>query len=278
MNKKRLLESSSNVYSQNGEDGIIEKIFETIGTTSRTCIEIGAWDGFHLSNTANLWTTGWKGILIEGVKSRFEKLKNNVKDYNCICINAFVSREGNNTLDAIVGRAGIDSNVDLLSIDIDGDDYYIFKSLDLCRPRVVICEYNPTIPAEIEIFAEYGSCFGASVAALCSLAEKKAYSLVALTETNCFFVQNDLASAFAEYETRIENIKINKHLIYLATSYAGDYVVCGTAAYGISVPYNGKLFGLFSHFPIGWSLRSLVIKLHRALKAKLNNTLSVRKY
>lgn len=277
MNRKKLLESSRNIYSQNGEDGIIEKIFETIGTTSRTCIEVGAWDGFHLSNTANLWMNGWKSILIEGVKSRFEILQNNVKDYNCICVNAFVSLEGDNSLDAIVRRTGIDFNIDLISIDIDGDDYYIFKSIDLCRPRVVICEYNPTIPAELELFAEYGSCFGASVAALKLLAEKKDYSLVAITETNCFFVRNDLASAFSDYETSLENIKIDKHLIYIATSYAGDYVVCGTAAYEISLPYNGKLFGIYSHFPIRWSLLGLVAKLCRALKVKFNNTLFVQK-
>ena len=62
---KRLSEHASNTYSQFGEDGIIEKIFQIIGVNSKVCIEFGAWDGFYLSNTANLWTNGWKGILIE---------------------------------------------------------------------------------------------------------------------------------------------------------------------------------------------------------------------
>lgn len=274
VSKKLLSESFRNVYSQNGEDGILEKIFEIIGATSRTCIEFGAWDGFHLSNTANLWTAGWRGILIEGVKSRFEELKINVREYDCLCINTFVSRSGENSLDAIAIRAKIGQDIDLLSIDIDGDDYYIFESLNWIRPRVVVCEYNPTIPAEIDLFPEYGNYFGASVAALCRVAQAKGYVLVAITETNCIFVQENLAPAFEQYETSVERIKIEKHLVYLVTNFAGDYVVCGRAAFGISIPYSGKLFGPHRRFPVERSLCSLYIKLYRAIRAQLKKILS----
>lgn len=265
MDKKRLSESSRNVYSQFGEDGIIEKIFEIIGVKSRTCIEFGAWDGFHCSNTANLWTNGWKGILIEGVKSRFETLQNNVKDYDCLCINTYVTRDGDNSLDSIIERTGIDPAVDLLSIDIDGDDYYIFKSLNTVRPRVIICEYNPTIPAEIDLFAEYGSNFGSSVSALCRIANEKAYTLVAITDTNCIFVHNNLASCFAEYEARISHIKLSGQISYLAVNYAGDYVVCGNSSYGLTIPYGGALYGPHRRFHNTGIARILLIKLYRHL-------------
>jgi hypothetical protein len=263
MDKKRLSESSRNVYSQFGEDGIIEKIFDIIGVRSRTSIEFGAWDGFHLSNTANLWTNGWKGILIEGVKSRFETLKNNVKDYDCICINAFVSRDGDNSLDSIIKRAGIDPAVDLLSIDIDGDDYYVFESLTTVRPRVIICEYNPTIPAEIDLFAEYNNYFGASVSALCRIANEKGYMLVAITETNCIFIHNDYACNFSEYETDISQIKLTTNIAYLVTNYEGDYVVCGKSPYGMAIPYGGILFGPHRRFYNVGLVRFVSVKFYR---------------
>ena len=141
----RLVDFSSNVYSQFGEDGVIRKIFEIIGIKSKVCVEFGAWDGFHLSNTANLWTKSWKGVLIEGNKKRFRCLVENVKAYDCICIQSFVDSKGESSLESLLVMHGITTTIDLLSIDIDGNDYYIFESLREIRPRVIICEYNPTI-------------------------------------------------------------------------------------------------------------------------------------
>lgn len=268
----KLSSFAKNAYSQNGEDGIIEKIFEVIGMTSKICIEFGAWDGFHLSNTANLWTQGWKGVLIEGIESRYEDLKENVKDYDCLCVHAFVARSGEDSLDAIAKREGVGPEIDLLSIDIDGDDYYILESLEYLKPRVIVCEYNPTIPAEIDLHAGYGSYFGASVSALNRLAMAKNYHLVAITDTNCFFVAESEAPKFSNFETRISHIKSDSQLVYLVTSYAGDYVVCGKPSYGISVPYDGELLGDFHQFPNGAGIRGLGVRLYR-LARKLRSFL-----
>ncbi len=244
---KTLTDFASNAYSQFGEDGIIEKIFEIIGPQSKLCVEFGAWDGFHLSNTANLWTKGWRGILIEGNKKRFECLKNNVRNYSCVCINAYVELNGNNSLEALLKAHSISEQIDLLSIDIDGNDYYIYESLKEIRPRVVICEYNPTIPAHIELLAEYNNYFGCSVASLNNLAIKKDYALVAITQTNCIFVLKELEALFQEFETRLKYIKNDNYVRYLITSYSGDYVLSkGELAYGVSFPYKGKLIGDFS--------------------------------
>ena len=241
---RKLTEYSFNKYSQFGEDGIIEIIFKIIRTNSKLCVEFGAWDGFHLSNTANLWTNGWKGILIEGNKRRFNHLCSNVKKFNCICINAFVERNGNNSLESLLTNHGISEQVDLLSIDIDGNDYYIFESLKEIRPRVIICEYNPTIPAEIELLAEYDNYFGCSVASLNNLAIRKGYALVAITQTNCIFVLKEFEILFQEFETRLKYIKNDNFIRYLITSYSGDYVLSkGELAYGVSFPYSEKLFG-----------------------------------
>ena len=241
--RKRLADFASNHHSQFGEDGIIDKIFEIIGTCSKVSVEFGAWDGFHLSNTANLWTNGWKGVLIEGHPERFRQLTTNVRDYSCVCIHAYVSRDGDNRLEALLSRHGVAPDIDLLSIDIDGNDYYIVESLETLRPRLIVCEYNPTIPAELDLYAEYGNYFGASVTALERIARTKSYRLVALTDTNCFFVLEEDFHRFSGYETRLSRIRVDSSLIHVMTAYNGDYVVSRQGPYGLNFPYAGNLSG-----------------------------------
>ena len=84
----KLTDFKENIYSQWGEDGIIRKIFEIIGTTTKLSIEFGAADGFWLSNTANLWSNDptWSGVLIERSSSSFNQLKKNTAPYPCITL------------------------------------------------------------------------------------------------------------------------------------------------------------------------------------------------
>ncbi len=241
--KPKLTDHGFNRHSQFGEDGVIERIFALIGVRSKLCIEFGAWDGFHLSNTANLWTNGWKGVLIEGHSARFAELTKNVQQYQCTCIEAYVEPAGPQSLESLLAKNKISADVDLLSIDIDGDDYYILDGLDQLRPRVIICEYNPTIPAHIDLYAERGSNFGASVSALERVGRGKGYRLVAITDTNCFFVLDNEFAGFAGYETSIDQIRIERHLVYLMTSYSGRYVVSKGSPYGLGQPYRGRLIG-----------------------------------
>ena len=242
---QNLADYKFNKFSQYGEDGIIEKIFSIIGTESKVCIEFGAWDGFHMSNTALLWTNSWKGILIEGSKKRFKTLLENTKAYDCVCMNEFVGRDGKGSLEGILQRYGLDQNIDLLSIDIDGDDYYIFESLEELRPRVVICEYNATIPAEKDIFADYGNNFGCSVSAINRVAHEKGYMLVSITESNCIFVLGKYRDLFSDYETRIDEMKYKDFEINVITSYTGEYVLANAQKpiYGLTTPYRKNLNG-----------------------------------
>lgn len=246
-----------NIYSQYGEDGIIQKIFETIGTQSKVCIEFGAWDGFWLSNTANLWVNhGWKGILIESEKSKFTLLVKNTRPYRCVPIHAFVGTENHNSLEAILKSHNIHDQIDLLSIDIDGDDYYVLESLQILRPRIIICEYNPTIPATCDVYGEKNNYIGASVAALKRIAEKKSYSLIAITDTNCFFVRNDEIHKFDMFECSLEKINCKKYLKYIITNYAGEYAIIGDwdkTPYGISTSYKNTIHGAFNRMH-SWEL------------------------
>lgn len=238
--KPKLHDFSNNVYSQFGEDGIIAKIFEFIQPKSKVCVEFGAWEGFYHSNTANLWTHGWKGVLIEGDLGKFEKLGPNTAQYGCICIHAMVQPTGDDSIDAILKRQGI-SEVDLLSIDIDGNDYYIFENLDGIRPRVVICEYNPTIPKHLELVAVKDNFFGCSSLALTKLAERKGYRLLAITDTNCIFVDEKEFPAFSSFETDHDRIALEQHLTYLISGYDGRYALSKEPTYGYTRPFTDKL-------------------------------------
>ena len=124
--KPRLTDFARNVYSQAGEDGILEAIFERIGMQSRVCIEFGAWDGLHLSNTALFWHSGWRAVLIEASPDRFRSLLQNTSGYDCLCLNQMVTPEGHNALESLLNRNGVDGPADLLVIDVDGDDRRAF--------------------------------------------------------------------------------------------------------------------------------------------------------
>jgi hypothetical protein len=250
--KPRLLDFRKTIHSQFGEDGIIEKIFEIIGTTSKVCVEFGAWDGFFLSNTAALWTKDWKGVLIEAEQNKFLALLDNVRNYSCVPILAKVGIDEDNHLETILHRRGITEPIDLLSIDIDGNDYYIFQSLTTLRPRVIICEYNPTMPAHIDIYPDYDNHTGCSVAALVRVARSKGYQLAALTEVNAFFVVEEEFAKLSSFETRLEQIRIDRHLTYLILSFSGEYQLVSLQSeppFEITAPLRNKLRGTF-HQPI----------------------------
>lgn len=228
--KPKLIDYKNNVYSQFGEDGIIEKIFETMGVESKVAIEFGAYDGFSLSNTANLWTKDhqWKGILIEADKNLYNAMVRNVASYNCIPIHRKVGISAHDSLETILKEHTLMGPVDLLSIDIDGDDYYIFKSLTTLHPRVIICEYNPSIPAHFDIYTDYQGSLGCSVAALQRIAGEKGYTLVAITDTNCFFVINEEYHKFENFVTDRENIRIDRYIAYIMSDYKCCYKVIAT--------------------------------------------------
>lgn len=188
-----------NVHSQDGEDGITEKIFSIIPHGS-WCAEIGAWDGLHLSNTAHLVReNNWSGVLVEGNLERFEDLCRNCIDRPDIyCVNAWVRHAGRNTLDAILSRTPIPRDFDLLSIDIDGNDYHIWRSTNAFRPKVVIVEFNNTIPHTVEYIQppDVELFKGSSLLAFCNLGREKGYEMVASTEANAFFVDSRFSSLF----------------------------------------------------------------------------------
>src|SRR3569832_196899 len=125
-----LLDYKRNVYSQYGEDGIIEKIVNILPEDERWCVEFGAWDGLHLTNTRNLIESlGFSAVLIEADKSRFSALqKNYAYNTNIISLNRFVGFDDDDNLDEILKKTPVPKDFTLLSIDIDGIDYHVWQA------------------------------------------------------------------------------------------------------------------------------------------------------
>lgn len=203
-----LLQYSRNIVSQCGEDGILEKIFQIINPSNRYCVEFGAWDGKYLSNCWNLVVNeGWSGAFIEGSAAKFMSLlATHGANPNVSCINRYVDFEGDNRLDGILSSTNCPRGFDLLSIDVDGTDYFIWESLCEYRPRVVVIEFNPTVPNDI-IFVQAKDPSvnqGCSLLALIMLGKEKGYELICCTGWNAFFVRAELYSEFGIPDNSIE--------------------------------------------------------------------------
>lgn len=188
-----------NVYSQWGEDGIIEFLLEKTKINPAYFVEFGAWDGRHLSNTAYLAEKGCAGCFIEGDSDRFEDLKRNFGDNKIISkLNKYVGWSDNDSLDSLLDQVAAPKKITVLSIDIDGNDYAVWAAVKKYTADIVIVEFNPTIPAHIVYTQELDSNvnFGNSLAALWELGEAKGYVLVATTETNAIFLDKNIAESF----------------------------------------------------------------------------------
>jgi hypothetical protein len=140
-----LINFRKNIFSQNGEDGIIEEIIKRLELKDLEVCEFGAWDGKHLSNTFNLVKNfNARAVYIEGDKKKYQDLLKTAKQYpNILPINAFVSHKNDkNSLDNLLSRTFLKKDFDLLSIDIDGNDLEVFKKFKKYGPKIIIIEIN----------------------------------------------------------------------------------------------------------------------------------------
>jgi len=201
MNKRNILSQfSNNVVSQFGEDGILQRIFEILPDTNKWCVEFGAWDGKYLSNCYNLISNfDWNGVMIEANKNKFLQLKKTYEGNSKVyLINRFISFYGKNTLDNVLRNTPIPKDLDLLSIDIDGNDYYIWESLEEYSPKVVIIEFNPSIPSDIEFIQKRDIKInqGAGILSINILGRSKGYELIGTTANNAIFVKKEYFDLF----------------------------------------------------------------------------------
>ena len=199
---KRLNRYELQVFSEGGEDGILSEIFRRIGVTSRTLVEIGAGDGLQ-NSTAFLVFQNWRAFWVEGdggaVETIHRLLRTPIAEGRLTVAQSFVTAE--NIADTL-RQMEVPEEVDLLSLDIDRNTYWVWAALPKLRARVVAVEYNATIPPDVDWKVEYRAergwngtaYFGASLKAYELLGRRHGYSLVgcSLNGVNAFFVRQDL--------------------------------------------------------------------------------------
>jgi hypothetical protein len=223
---KRLVRYGYKVYSQNDEDGIIAEIFRRIGTTNRTFVEFGVETGVEC-NTAKLLVEGWRGLWIEANRASAATIRDSFAPF--IADGRLRFAEGRVTADNINGliaQSGLAGEIDILSIDIDYNDYWVWKAIEVISPRLVAIEYNATLRPPMSLVVPYrpeaewdGSNFqGASLEALVKLGGEKNYRIVgcSIAGTNAFFVRADLcADRFLEPATAQEHYEPARHYFHL---------------------------------------------------------------
>jgi hypothetical protein len=204
------------VYSQNDEDGIIYEIFRRIGSKHKTFIEFGVENGLEC-NTHFLLHMGWKGLWLEGSEKNYAAIQKNfhsvIQPGQLKVARSFITRENINETFVENGFSG---EIDLLSIDIDGNDYHVFDAISAVNPRVVIIEYNAKFPPFYSWVMPYDARHiwngsdkhGASLKAFEELGNRKKYQLVGTNYNgiNAFFVRKDLAGDLFASPPTAENL------------------------------------------------------------------------
>jgi len=213
--EKKLNKHEYQVYSQNGEDGIIHEIFKRIGATNKFFVEFGSANGIEC-NTLLLLMQDWKGCWLDGSDENLKFIKQKfgfMIGKQLSVMKSFITAEN---IEESFSSLKVPEEFDLLSIDIDGNDYWVWKAISSYHPRVVIIEYNSLFPPPIEFIINYDahkiypptiSHFGASLKSLEILGKKKGYALVGcnFTGTNAFFVRDDLVGDRFSWPFTAEN-------------------------------------------------------------------------
>ena len=193
------------MYSQNEEDGLILSIFRRAGVANRRFVEIGC--GVKGGNSGFLARElGWSGLMIDARRGAVEKIRIKFSGHDVRAEKQRVTRE---SVNAFLESTGFAGEIDFLSIDIDGNDYWVWEAITACSPRVVGIEYNWLFGPSRAVTVPYDPLFvldeaptrsyrGASIAALVHLGRRKGYRLVVGERVNAFFVRHDVAPDIIE--------------------------------------------------------------------------------
>jgi len=203
---KRLSDAEFKVFSQFGDDGIIQYLLQQVDIpeNARKFIEFGVQD-YQESNTRFLLiNNNWSGLILDGSPSNIEKVVSDAQfwRHDLTAVAAFIDRDNVNDL---FNCNGFQGEIGLLSVDIDGNDYWVWESINVVNPIIVICEYNSTFGSEHAITVPYDPVFqrgvahfsnlywGVSLKALCFLAKRRGYAFVGCNSAgnNAYFVRTD---------------------------------------------------------------------------------------
>ena len=206
-----LADAEFQVYSQWGEDGIIEWLIDKLSNVPESFIEFGV-ENYCEANTRFLMVNrNWRGLVIDGSQDNIETIRADETfwRHDLLAKADFVTAENINDL---LVESGFGGEIGLLSVDIDGNDYWVWKAITAIRPVIVIIEYNAVFGDLLPLSIPYDGSFnwseahrstlyfGASIRALCDLAVEKGYTFVGTNSSGCnaFFIRNDNASTILE--------------------------------------------------------------------------------
>ncbi len=193
------------VFSQWGEDGIIQKLIKSINIENNTFIEFGVENFLESNCRFLLMKDNWSGFVIDGSSKNIQTLRNSYYywKFQIDSTDAFITREN---INALLAKSDFSEDIGIMSIDIDGNDYFVLEAINTFTPRILICEYNSLFGGTRKISVPYDAnfdrtakhftnlYFGCSLPAMTYLAGKKGYSLVGTNSIggNAFYVRNDL--------------------------------------------------------------------------------------
>jgi hypothetical protein len=206
-----ITEAEFQVFSQFGEDGIIQYLIGRVRIENEVFIEFGVED-YSESNTRFLLVhDNWRGLIIDAGSDHREFLRRTELDWRhqIDAVTAFIDRDNINEL---IRDAGVEGDIGLLSIDLDGNDYWVLEAIDVVSPRILVLEYNSLFGPEAAITVPYDPKFdrskansswlywGASLGALTRLAVSRDYALVAGNQAgnNAFYVRRDVLGGIPE--------------------------------------------------------------------------------
>ena len=204
-NATKLSDYEWKIFSQWGEDGIIDFLVSEVSIVNKTFIEFGV-ENFSESNCRYLlMKSDWNGFVIDSSQKNIKKLKNSYYFWK-YDLQTFVAFININNINELLIKSGFERDLGILSIDIDGNDYHILNKIDCFDPRIIICEFNPLFGNDRKITVPYDPKFyrtrkhysnlywGASINALRSLLTKQDYTLVGtgMQGGNAYFIKNSL--------------------------------------------------------------------------------------
>jgi hypothetical protein len=227
---ERLTARRFRLLSQNEEDGLTYALLNAVGIGPRRFVELGS--GTNGGNSGFLAEElGFEGLMVDGDADRAAEARLRFGNERVTVLNQWLERE---TIDALVREHGLAGEIDLLSIDIDGNDIWLWEALEAPRPRVVIIEYNSLFGPEAAVAVPYdpafrrrsipgskGALYGASLAALERMGARKGYRLVAVEQrgANAFFVRDDLPGAPPAVSAARAYRSLDKHRLLQVSGY-----------------------------------------------------------
>jgi hypothetical protein len=219
-NSNNIHDNEAKVFSQWGEDGIIQFLINRVPIEHKTFVEFGIGSYSECNTRFLLKNNNWSGLVIDGSPQYIKRLKQDALywQYNLKCECAFITKDN---INKIISGKNITGDIGILSIDIDGNDYWIWQAIDCIQPRIVICEYNSLFGSEKNVTTIYddqfsidkvhfsGLYWGASIGAFNYLAQQKGYSLVGSNTAgnNIFFVRNDVLGDIPVYTPQKAHVK-----------------------------------------------------------------------